>query len=156
MKILLFLIIIIEPLRATSFDSLPTFAEVLRERQNRLEKTFVESKPPNFDHVSLDYQYDLSYKSANLMFNGWVRHFAAGRKRIFVRVNEMDGCFIRRTLHGNFINFGTVVIHLPNFATYKIAFFEEGNYCEGIEYDFEYIGQRTKLGIMSPLKIVCE
>lgn len=95
-----------------------------------------------------------------IRFDSWTRAIAPKvGKRIFARLNQIDAeGFIIRTVAGDFVPFDILSVEIPERGFWKIALFREGEYCNGIEYDFRFFGQNdfTPIHLFTHHSILCE
>jgi hypothetical protein len=155
MKILLFLIIASAQLRAAPLDSLPNFAQALY-----FAKAQNEFKGINSRRDRLAYDFAQKGDLVVIMFDGWMKQLPPKPKqRIFARLNQMsvDGQILR-TLVGCFVEYGELQVHIVEPGYWKIALFREGEYCSGIEYDFQFhsLTDFTPINAFAHHQIICE
>lgn len=90
----------------------------------------------------------------------WFDHFTDVRKKKFTaRINRVDqDGYVLQTLYAGELKCELMNVIIMNYGHYKIAVFQVGDYCNGIEYDFRYFGRdnMTPISEFSHHSIPCQ
>ena len=114
-------------------------------RRDTLPNVEMSVIPAPVVHQSTRLTYDFHTMEGGVIVRNvrWFDHFTDIRKKKFTaRINRVDqDGYVLQTLYAGELKCELMNVIIMNYGLYKIAVFQVGDYCNGIEYDFRYFGR---------------
>ena len=109
------------------------------------------------DAPKLTYRFD--GEIVHILNVKWLHAFGNRSGKYTARINRMtDDGYIAKTLFAGQVPCELMKVIIPHYGIYKIAVFQEGDYCNGIEYDLRWFGRQdvTPISQFNHHLILCQ
>ena len=132
----------------------PTRRDTLPDVKMKITAFNIVEEPPR-----LTYNFQVIKNAVVVQNIDWLKAFDYKKGKYIARINRVDqDDHVLQTLYAGQLNCELMQLYILNYGIYKIAVFQEGNYCNGIEYDFRYFGRdnMTPISEFSHHSILCQ
>lgn len=113
-----------------------------RDTLPNVEMGFVIRKESTASKKHLTYDFATIQGGVIVRNVQWLDAFGCQRAEYFGRINRVDADgYVVSTIFAGTLKLESMNIIIEHYGLYKIAVFQKGDYCNGIEYDLRWFGQ---------------